>query len=177
MKIGKILTASSEILKKIAGWFVVIATIFLAVAMIIGVVDVIGTKFFNWPLPIMKELTEELFVGMVFLGIAFVELDMGHLRITIFESRIHGKFHFAVAIFRYLLAVFITGFISWRTFIQLKYTITEGIVKAAIIEIPEWPGGLMVFIGFLLLFLVFFSLLFRCLAMGPEKYEAMQHNN
>jgi TRAP-type C4-dicarboxylate transport system permease small subunit len=177
MNNGKLLIASSEILKKIAGWFVIIATIFLAVAMTIGVIDVIGTKFFNWPLPIMKELTEELFVGMVFLGMAFVELDIGHLRITIFESRIPGKFQYAISIFKYFLAVFLTGFISWRTFIQLKYTITHGIVKAAVINIPEWPGGSMVFIGFLLLFLVYFSLLLRCIAMGPEKYTAMQHDS
>ena len=178
MKIGKNLLASIEIFKKIAGWLVIVASVFLAIAMTIGVIDVIGTKFFNWPLPIMKELTEELFVGIVFLGMAFVELEVGHLRITLFETRMTGKTRYFADIFKLLLSVFITGFMSWRTFIQLKYTITEGILKAAIVNIPEWPGGLLVFTGMFLLFLVYVLLLCRCMIMGPKGYTPiLQQDN
>ena len=172
METKTVVLTFGKILKKVTSWFVIVATVFLAIAMTIGVIDVIGTKVFNWPLPIMKEVTEELFVGMVFLGIAYVELDMGHLRITIFESRMHPKTRYAVGIFKYVLAVLLTGFISWRTSLQLIFTIREGIVKAAIYNIPEWPGGLMVFIGFFFLFLVFLSLLCRSLLTGPEERTA-----
>lgn len=171
MKSIIILSSSIDVITKITKWFSFGAAACLGLAMAIGVIDVVGTKLFSKPLIAMKEVTEELNVGLVFLAISFVALERGHLRITLLESVISARLRFIFRLLGYVVGILILGVLSWRGFIQLKTQVVENVHKFGQVSIPVWPGGLAVLLGFVFFLIALILLLAAELIGNPKKSE------
>ena len=140
---------------------VIIAMIAVFLIMILGVIDVVGTKFFNSPLPGMKETVEELLVASVFLAFAFTELERGHVRTNIILGRLPPRWRFNFNIFTDIIKIFVLGLLCWRIFIFLQRTIDIGIYKQGEIHIPLWPSALVLFFSVSLFLIVLLILFFQ----------------
>lgn len=148
MKGKNLLLSSSDGFTRVTRWLAIAAAACLGVTMLIGTIDVVGTKFFSWPVPGAKEIIEELNVGIVFLAIAFVAIGRGHIRITILERFMPKVLNFSFGILGYVAGILLSAFLSWRAFVLLQSSIQNHILKGGgELLLPVWPGTLICFVG------------------------------
>ncbi len=94
-------------------------------------------------------------VLMVFLCIAYVQQERGHIRITLLEKYMPARLNIALNIFSDCVSILIIGFLCWRAFINEKYIIEIKMMKQGTIQFPLWPSNLAVFFGWAGLLIVY----------------------
>jgi TRAP-type C4-dicarboxylate transport system permease small subunit len=157
-----------NIATEITKWLSILAAVSIAVMMIINFTDIIGTKFFLRSVPGALDISEELMVFLTLLPIAFVALERGHIRITLLEEHMPSAVRFVLRMIQYVIATLITGFITWRVFVQFQKTIEVITLKEGL-DLPIWPANLAVVISFGFLTLVWVLLLAKTLMVGLER--------
>ena len=157
-----------DIITKITKWLAILAAVSIAVLMIVNFTDIIGTKFFLRSVPGALDISEELMVFLTLLPIAFIALERGHIRITLLEGRMPPVVRFVLQIFQYVIATLITGFITWRVFVQFQKTIVVVQLKEGL-DLPIWPANLVTVISFGFLTLVWMLLLAKTVVVGLER--------
>jgi len=156
------------IVTKITSWLAILAAVSIAILMIINFTDIIGTKFFLRSVPGTLDISEELMVFLTLLPIAFVALERGHIRITLLEGRMPPAVRFVLQIIQYVIAMLITGFITWRVFVQFQKTLAVVQLKEGL-DLPIWPANLVTVISFGFLTLVWILALAKTVAVGLER--------
>lgn len=154
---------------KFIKWLSYVAAACAGCTMLISVADVISSNFTRWSIPSSVEFIEELMVFMVFLAIAYVKLERGHINVTILERYISGRVRYTFSLFGDLIGILVIGFLSWRSFHLLTYAIVTQLVKAGTIKFPIWPSNLAVFLGFTCLTIAFILMFSKKIAAGPRK--------
>lgn len=169
LKGKNLLLSSSDGFTRVTRWLAITAAACLGVAMLIGTIDVVGTKFLSWPLPGAKEIIEELNVGIVLLAIAFVAIGRGHIRITLLEPYMPTVLSFAFGVFGCVAGILLSAFLSWRAFVLLQSSIQNHILKGGgELLLPVWPGTLICFVGFGFLLMAFVLLLCKKIIAHPK---------
>jgi TRAP-type C4-dicarboxylate transport system permease small subunit len=157
-----------DIVTKITRWLAILAAVSIAVLMIVNFTDIIGTKFFLRSVPGALDISEELMVLLTLLPIAFVALERGHIRITLLEGRMPQAVRFVLHIIQYVIATLITGFITWRVFVQFQKTLEVIQLKEGL-DLPIWPANLVTVISFGFLTLVWIVLLAKTVVVGLKR--------
>lgn len=157
-----------DVTTRITRGLAILAAVGMAALMIINFTDVMGTKFFLRSVPGTLDISEDLMVFLTLLAIAFVALERGHIRITLLEAHLPLAVRFVLQIIQYGIAMLITGFITWRVFVQFQRTVAVMQLKEGI-DLPIWPANLVVVISFGFLTLVWILLLAKTLAVGLER--------
>ncbi len=157
-----------DVATKITRWLAILAAVCMAVLMAVNFTDIIGTKFFLRSVPGALDISEELMVFLTLLPIAFIALERGHIRITLLEGRMPPAVRFVLQIIQYVIAMLITGFITWRVFVQFQKTLEVMQLKEGL-DLPIWPANLAAVISFGFLTLVWMLLLAKTLAVGLER--------
>jgi TRAP-type C4-dicarboxylate transport system permease small subunit len=157
-----------DIAVKVTRWLTIVAAVCIAFLMFVNFFDIIGSKFFLKSVPGALDISEELMVCLTLLPISYVALERGHIRITLLEERLSPRVQFILRILQYLIATLITGFITWRVFVQFEKTLRIMQLKEGI-DLPIWPGNLAVTISFGVLTLVWALLLIKTVVEGVEK--------
>jgi TRAP-type C4-dicarboxylate transport system permease small subunit len=157
-----------DVATKITRWLVILAAVCIAVMMVVNFTDIIGTKFFLRSVPGALDISEELMVLLTLLPIAFIALERGHIRITLLEEHLPSAVRFVLQIVQYVIAMLITGFITWRVFVQFQKTVEVMLLKEGI-DLPIWPANLAAVIAFGFLTLVWMLLLAKTLIAGLER--------
>ena len=157
-----------DIMTKITRWLAILASVGIAVLMIVNFTDIIGTKFFLRSVPGALDISEELMVFLTLLPIAFIALERGHIRITLLEGRMSPVVRFVLQIIQYVIATLITGFITWRVFVQFQKTVEVVQLKEGL-DLPIWPANLVTVVSFGFLTLVWIVLLAKTVVVGLER--------
>ncbi|MBW2065113.1 MAG: TRAP transporter small permease [Deltaproteobacteria bacterium] len=157
-----------DLVTKIARWLAILGGFSLAVLMVVNFTDIIGTKFFAKSVPGALDISEELMVFLTLLPIAFVALERGHIRITMLERRMSPSLRFVLEIVQYVIAALITGFITWRVYVQLQKTMKIMQLKEGI-DLPVWPANLATVAAFGFLTLVWLLLLAKRFVVGSGR--------
>jgi TRAP-type C4-dicarboxylate transport system permease small subunit len=145
-----------------------LAAVSIAVMMVVNFTDIIGTKFFLRSVPGALDISEELMVFLTLLPIAFIALERGHIRITLLEEHLPQIVRFVLQITQYIIATLITGFVTWRVFVQFQKTIEVVSLKEGI-DLPIWPANLAAVIAFGFLTLVWVLLLAKTLVVDVKR--------
>ena len=146
----------------------VLAAVCIAILMAVNFTDIIGTKFFLRSVQGALDITEELMVWLTLLPIAYIALEPGHIRITLLEDAMPHVMRFAFRVIQYVIAIMISGFITYRVFVQFKKAFAVMQLKEGI-ELPIWPSNLVVVIAFGFLTLVWILLLARTIVDGLKR--------
>jgi TRAP-type C4-dicarboxylate transport system permease small subunit len=157
-----------DVATKITKWLAILAAVGIGVMMIVNFTDIVGTKFFLRSVPGALDISEELMVLVTLLPIAFVALERGHIRITLLEGRMPPAVRFVLQIIQYVIATLITGFITWRVFVQFQKTLEVVQLKEGL-DLPIWPANLVTVVSFGFLTLVWIVLLAKTLVVGLER--------
>ena len=157
-----------DVATRVTRWLVILAAGSIAIMMVINFTDIIGTKFFLRSVPGALDISEELMVLVTLLPLAFVALERGHIRITLLTVRLPSVVRFALQIVQYVIATLITGFITWRVFVQFQNTVDVMDLKEGL-DLPIWPANLAIVIAFGFLTLVWMLLLAKTWVVGSER--------
>ena len=166
---GNILLSIESWITRIVKYLSGVAAVCAAFTMLIAVADVVGVKVFEWAIPSSVEYIEELMVLIVFLCIAYVELERGHIRVTIIERFIPGILRHIFRLFGYLVGILIIGFMSWRGFELVQYSFEMGLNKTGTVRFPLWPSHMAVFIGLTCLTIVYLLLFSKTIVNRSDK--------
>jgi TRAP-type C4-dicarboxylate transport system permease small subunit len=153
---------------KITRWLAILAAVGITVLMIVNFTDIIGTKFFLRSVPGALDISEELMVFLTLLPISFIALERGHIRITLLEGRMPPAVRYVLQIIRYVIATLISGFITWRVFVQFQKTLEFMQLKEGL-DLPIWPANLVTVVSFGFLTLVWIVLLAKTVVVGLER--------
>lgn len=149
---------------RVSRWATVIAAFSGAVMMVIAVVDVAGHSIFRFAIPMGTEFIEELNVLLVFLAIAYVARERGHIRITVLESFMPAVVSRALKLAGYVLGILVFSFTSYAALIYTMYGISVPLEKFGVWDFVRWPFILTVFIGCSLLVIMYMVLVAREIA-------------
>ena len=149
-------------LKKIELFLAVLAGIIALILMVLITLDVILRFFFNSSIPGSFEIVTLSFIGVVFLGLPYVQSVKGNINIDIFTRKLSTKTQRILDIIGFILGLLVivlltwqTGVESWKSFISNDYTM-------GLVHIPYWPSKFMITLGlsFLTVRLLIDTLLF-----------------
>jgi TRAP-type C4-dicarboxylate transport system permease small subunit len=82
---------SEKIAKGLADKFNAVAMCSTVLMLILLVVDIVGTKFFHWPLPGSVDLIGELLMLVAAFGMAQTEILRKHIRVDFLVSRLSAR--------------------------------------------------------------------------------------
>jgi TRAP-type C4-dicarboxylate transport system permease small subunit len=115
--------------------------------MLLTTADVIGRSFFRWPITGAYELSSYLLAVFILLGIAYTYQVGGHVRVTMFVSKLPDRVALLVSIITTLLSIFIIAVLAWQGWVLgwEEKTVSEQL------RIPELPFRLLVFLAAIIL--------------------------
>jgi TRAP-type C4-dicarboxylate transport system permease small subunit len=128
--IGKILSPVMPVFSNIGAYIII-------VMMLLTVVDVVGRRFFNKPVPGSYELSEFMLVIVVFLAIAYCEFTRGHVTIDLVVSRFRKRTQNIINSTMYILTLVAFVLLTWRLFVDAAGQV--GGTISGILRIPVFP--------------------------------------
>lgn len=130
---------------------VLLGALGMLVSMFLGVADVVGTKFFGYPIPGTLEVTESTMVLIVFGALAFTQTRRAHIRVEIFYNHVGPRAQSLMDALTHLLALVYFGLLCWLGAGELLYSweIREATMGA--IRFPLYPARALLVVGTALL--------------------------
>ena len=115
--------------------------------------DIFMRYIMEEPLPAIFQLTEFMMVGVVYLGISYVQSIKEHIKIEMATSWLPQRGQDLLDMFGYLVGLFLSatitwqsGRLAWEAWVTQDYTM-------GIIHFPLWPAKSIIPIGCGLLFI------------------------
>jgi len=112
-----------------------------------------GRYLFGVIIPSTVEMSELIFVLMVFLSITYIEIQGGHLRIKFLYSRLSNKGQNICDILAKLISVVLFGLMTWQTLLYALRAWNTNEASWGLLPIPLWIPKFGVVIGCTLFFL------------------------
>ncbi len=111
--------------------------------MLLTTADVIGRSYFRRPITGTYELSSYLLAVFILLGVAYTYQVGGHVRVTMFVSKLSDRIAIGVSIITTLLSLFIIAVLAWQGWVLgwEEKTVSEQL------RIPELPFRLLVFLA------------------------------
>lgn len=108
--------------------------------MLLTFVDVVARKLWSVTIPGAMEVSSYMLAVFVLLGIGYTQQVKGHVRVTMFVSRISQRLASAIEVFTILLSLFIIGILAWQGWVVAW----EESAVSDMLRVPEWPFRLLV---------------------------------
>ena len=125
--------------------------VLILVMMLAIVVDVSGRYLFNSPLLGGIELNRTLLVVVVFFGLAYTQLEDGHIRMDLLMVRVSPRLKLILEIFSLVIALSVYVYITYTTIPVTIRSILRGEYETGLIPFPMWPARLFMSIGLFIL--------------------------
>jgi C4-dicarboxylate transporter DctQ subunit len=119
--------------------------------MLVGVVHVLGRKFFDMPIFGYIDIVEIMMAFMVFLAISYTERLGGHIRMELFVGMLRGRWLALFELVGVVLGLVMVGILlvySWDHAMRAFY-LGDSTIDA---QIPLWPSKIIVPISLGILF-------------------------
>src|SRR3982750_4662744 len=112
----------AEILRRLAVGLVLLGSIGMMLSLLVCCADVVGTNFFDWPVPGTLEITESTMVMIVFGALAFTQEKRGHIRVEILHGYLSARAQSLADLFTHLLALVFFVLLAWYSWGELAYS-------------------------------------------------------
>lgn len=116
------------------------------------VIQILGRKFFNAPLPGFIDWVEQFMAVFALLGIAYCQRLGGHIRMDILISHFRGRLLWFSEIIGTLLLILVVSVLIYGSFYHFLRAYEHG-DSSIDIALPLWPAKLLVPIALSLLLL------------------------
>jgi TRAP-type C4-dicarboxylate transport system permease small subunit len=172
---GGALGAVDRLVFRIEKFTALISGLGIFALMLIGVVHVLGRKFFDMPIFGYIDIVEIMMAFMVFLAISYTERLGGHIRMELFVGMLRGRWLALFELVGVVLGLAIVGVLlvySWDHAMRAFY-LGDSTIDA---QIPLWPSKLVVPVSFTILFvrlLVSFWAYMRVMLDPSKKFVAV----
>ena len=136
-------------------WFSYLAGAALGVIVLVCVIDIISWKLFDWPFPSQQGLVKHLNVVLVFLAVAYVQMDRGSVAIELLQDKAHRVAKLAIRIFASLLGAGVCFFAAYRGWYYMADLYNTNAVDTGVWRFPIWPFQSTLVLGWFLLGVAF----------------------
>jgi TRAP-type mannitol/chloroaromatic compound transport system permease small subunit len=137
--------------QRLAVGMVLLGSIGLMLSMFICVADVIGTNFFDWPVPGTLEITESTMVLIVFGALAYTQEKRGHIRVEILHGFMSPRIKSLMDAITHFLALVFFVLLGWYSIGELTYSWELKEATMGTIRFPLYPARTLLTIGVALL--------------------------
>lgn len=119
----------------------------LLVMMVIGAVDIVGTKFFNQPVHGALEITETLMVFGAFLGLAQIQANRQHIVVDLLTSRAGSASRRRLDFLAELLTLGVFLLIAWQGWVLGLASLEIREYAPGLLQFPIYPSKLALAVG------------------------------
>jgi TRAP-type mannitol/chloroaromatic compound transport system permease small subunit len=140
-----------ETVRRLAIFMVLLGSLGMLASMAICVADVIGTDFFDWPVPGALEFTESTMVLIVFGALAFTQEKRGHIRVEILYGFFGPRMQSFMDLLTHLVALVFFCLLAWYSFGELSYSLEIDESTMGTIRFPLYPARMLLSAGAVLL--------------------------
>lgn len=149
---GGALGALDRLMHAIEKFTALISGVGIFALMLVGVVHVLGRKFFNMPIFGYIDIVEIMMSFLVFLGLAYTDRLGGHIRMELFVTHLKGRWLPLFELVGVVLGLAIIGVLlvySWDHTMR-AYSLGDSTIDA---QFPLWPSKMVIPFSLGLLFL------------------------
>ena len=143
----------SAVLARVALGLLLLGTVGMIASMLIGVADVVGTEFFDWPVPGTLEFTESTMVLVVFGALAYAQERRAHIRVEMLYGFAGPRGKSFMEAVTHIVAFIFFALMAWMGYVELLYSweIKESTMGS--VRFPLYPARSLLLLGVVLLLL------------------------
>jgi TRAP-type C4-dicarboxylate transport system permease small subunit len=141
----------SAVLSRVALGLLLLGTVGMIASMLIGVADVIGTKFFDWPVPGTLEFTESTMVLVVFGALAYAQDRRAHIRVELLYGHAGARFRSFMEAVTHIVAFLFFALVAWQGLSELGYSWELKEATMGTVRFPLYPARFFLLLGVALL--------------------------
>jgi len=139
------------LLSRIALGLLLLGTVGMIASMLIGVADVVGTKFFDWPVPGTLEFTESTMVLVVFGALAYAQERRAHIRVELLYGHAGPRGQSFMEAVTHIVAFIFFALVAWQGLGELVYSWEMKEATMGTVRFPLYPARFFLLLGVLLL--------------------------
>jgi len=139
------------VLSRVALGLLLLGTVGMIASMLIGVADVVGTKFFDWPVPGTLEITESTMVLIVFGALAYAQDRRAHIRVELLYGHAGPRGQSFMEAVTHIVAFFFFALVAWQGLSELLYSWELKEATMGTVRFPLYPARFFLLLGALLL--------------------------
>jgi len=132
----------------------------LFLMMLLTVADVTLRAVLNKPIIGTTEITEQMMVVIVFLGLGWCALQGKHIRVDLFAARYPPGMLRIIDLVTYAAGLILVAVICWRTFMA-TLTVYDLGITCAYIGVPKYPFYGLATFGWAVLFVSMIGILVK----------------
>jgi TRAP-type C4-dicarboxylate transport system permease small subunit len=141
----------SATLSHLALGLLLLGTLGMIASMFIGVADVVGTKFFDYPVPGTLEFTESTMVLIVFGALAYTQERRGHIRVELLYTHVGPRGQSFMEAVTHIVAFVFFALVAWHGLGELQYSWEMKEATMGTIRFPLYPARFLLVLGVALL--------------------------
>jgi TRAP-type mannitol/chloroaromatic compound transport system permease small subunit len=141
----------SGVLSRLALGLLLLGTVGMIASMLIGVADVVGTKFFDWPVPGTLEFTESTMVLVVFGALAYAQERRAHIRVELLYGHVGPRGQSFMEAVTHIVAFIFFVLVAWQGLSELLYSWELKEATMGTVRFPLYPARFFLLLGVLLL--------------------------
>ena len=140
-------------LGRLALWLLLLGTVGMISAMLVGVADVAGTEFLGRPVLGTLEFTESTMVLVVFGALAYAQERRAHIRVELLYSYAGPRGKSFMEVVTHIVAFIFFALVAWQGYGELLYSweIKESTMGS--VRFPLYPARVLLLLGVALLLL------------------------
>jgi len=118
----------------------------IVILMVLATAGAIGRKF-GQPVPNVLEACETIMFASVFLGMAYVALQRGHINVTMFTQRLSSRAQTILDAGVLLLAAAVFGLLTWSSWVLAWQWFLMREIRLGAFPWPIWPFRFLFVVG------------------------------
>jgi TRAP-type C4-dicarboxylate transport system permease small subunit len=141
-----LLNASTRFVKKLSKTGAVVGGSGIVILMLVATAGAIGRKL-GHPVPCSLEASETIMFASVFLGMAYVALQGGHINVTLFTQRLSNRTQAILDTVVLLMSAAVFGLLTWSSWgLAWKWFLIRE-VRLGAFPWPIWPFRFLFVVG------------------------------
>jgi len=138
-------------LGRLALWLLLLGTVGMIAAMLVGVADVVGTEFLGRPLLGTLEFTESTMVLVVFGALAYAQERRAHIRVELLYTYVGPRGKSFMEAVTHIVAFIFFVLVAWQGLSELSYSWELKEATMGTVRFPLYPARFFLVLGVVLL--------------------------
>ncbi|KPQ05684.1 MAG: TRAP-type C4-dicarboxylate transport system, small permease component [Rhodobacteraceae bacterium HLUCCA12] len=139
--------AMKRLIRSIATLFAIVAALCIVAMMGMTVADVATRALTGRSVPGAQEISEQLVVALVFLGMAFAYHRHEHVAVTICTRALPVRPRASVRLLGRAILLALVGWMIWATGQGAWHAYVRGEIRFGLLQVPVWPARAAIPIG------------------------------
>jgi TRAP-type mannitol/chloroaromatic compound transport system permease small subunit len=141
----------SALLSHLALGLLLLGAVGMIGSMLLGVADVVGTQFFDTPVPGALEVTESTMVLIVFGALAYAQIGRAHIRVELLYGITGPRAKSFMDFTTHLVAFAFFALLAWQGLGELRYSWDIREATMGTVRFPLYPARFLLLLGTVLL--------------------------